>query len=172
MSKSTVRKRPVYPKWNYTNVWEISGRRSIKREDTIIVAITPRHRVTYECDMIYGSGSGSDHIITWSDFEKMIHSKIKGVFSVDLKNVYIYTDYSEHIKDGLNTKYHIIRTEETICSHITPGLLKALSRINNTDAKGFVEKSQNSQQFKCKPKHTQSRKGEERGYIAWRSRVF
>jgi len=172
MNKDTVRKIPVYPKWDHTNVWEISGRRSVKREDIIIVAITQRHCVNDEQDCVRECGSGSNDIITWSDLEDMVHGKIKRVFSIDLRNVYIYTEYSDHIKDGLNTQYNIIRTGETICSHITPGLLKALSRISTTDAKGFTEKSQNSEQFKCKSKYSQSRKGEERGYIAWRSRVF
>ena len=162
-----MKRIPIYPKWDRTNVWEVSGRQSIKREDTFVVAITPRHSKCYE----YESQGGS--IITWENFQKMVNGKIRGIFSTNLDDVYIYTNDSDHIKDDLNTKYSIIRTGETICSHITPGLLKALSRISITDAKGFIKKSENSKQFECKPEYSQGGKREEgRGYIAWRSKVF
>ena len=171
MTNSRIRRKPIYPKWDHTNVWEVSGRRSIKREDTFIVAITLRHSSDVGGESLSGSGSGS--IITWNDFKNMVDGKIKGIFSTDLHNIYIHTGYSEHVKDGLNTQYSIIRTGNTICSHITPGLLKALSRISNTDAKRFTKKSQNPEQFERKSEYSQGGKREEgRGYIAWRSRVF
>lgn len=153
-----------HTQWNLTNVWEVSARQSIRDPESCVVVITPRHSPT-------NSGGGSGRI-QWEDIESLVTGKIKGVYCVSVTNIYVLTDWSLHIRDGLNTEYGILRTSEDMCSLGTPGLLKTLLRIYTRDAKGFVEESQSAKQFQCKPKYAQNGKGEERGYIAWRSRVF
>ena len=162
--------KKIHPTWDHTNVYEVSGRQSIKREGVCLVKITPRH-TPGSCDVKCVKGSGSGRI-TWEDLQEIIDKPIHHIFTNNIQNIFILTDWEKHQSDDLNTTYSLLRTGDTICSHITPGLLKTLLRIYTTNAKRITEKSQGTEQFKCQQKHTQGRKGEREGYIAWRSRVF
>lgn len=165
--------RKVYPTWNRTNVYEVSGRQSIRRENTCVIKITPRHNpFTDEYSFSSASGSGNGRIIQWEDLEGFVEGKILRIFCKKIDSIFILTDWQTHTNNNLNTKYLLLRTGETMCSFVTPGLLKALLRMYTTDAERITEKSQSIEQLKCEQKHSKSRNREKEGYIAWRSRVF